>query len=300
MGLTIAEALRARQMPDPTLAGVVRTFTDNAPVLDVMQFSNYIGQTVSVNRTTTLNTSAFRAIDSDYTASAGVTEQITQALKIAGGRVEIDRAVRKMSGPEAVAEQEAMQAASLARLFQYTFLKSAGASNSFTGLNTRITGDQILANGGGGLDLNLLNQAILSLRGGVDKRIIMGVGMEARLWEKANSNSQVNYSAAEFGVKPATYNGIPIMRGGEDASDAEILDFSEAASTTSIYVVAFNGNGVVGVQNAPIEIIKHDINSVDSSYDIEWITNYIIKTTRSAYVISGIEDLAVGADPSAT
>ena len=294
MGLTIAEGLRARQISDPTIAGVIRTFVDNAPVLDVMQFSNYIGQTISVNRWKTLNTSAFRAVDANYTASAGVTEKITEDLKIAGGRVEIDRAVRKMAGEEAVAEQRAMQVASLARLYQYSFLKGDGTSNSFTGLQARCTGDQAIANGDAALDLNNLNNAIIALRGGENARIIMGAGMEARLWQKANENSQVNYMPGEFGVKPATYNGVPIMRGGEDASDAEILDFSETNSTTSIYVVGFNGSGVCGIQNRDIEVLNpNGTEAIDSSFDIEWLTNFMVKTDRSAYRISGITDAAL-------
>lgn len=289
----MVEALRSITMPDPTIAGVVRTYAKEAPVLDKLRFAQAIGGKISLNRWVTLPDAGFRPIGTEFTASEGVTEQIDEDMKLSGGRVEIDRAIVRRTGPASVITQEQMQIIALARKWNETFYKGDGTGNSFTGLQARITGDQLIPNGVAALDLNKLDQMILAMRGD-DKWLVMGTGMISRIWAKSRTSTNVNFVPGNFGESPSTYNGIPIIAAGEKADESEILDFSETSSTTSIYGLSFeDGIGVMGAQTAPIETILDNPQKVDGSYVIEWDSNFQINTKRSAYRVSGITDAPI-------
>lgn len=289
----MAEALRSIQVPDPTTAGVIKTYVKEAPVLDKLRFDQAIGGKVSVNRWVTLPTSGFRPIGTEFTASEGTTEQISEDMKLSGGRVEIDRAIVRRTGPSSVVTQEQMQIIAHARKWNETFYKGDGTSNSFTGLQARITGDQLLVNGDAPLDLNLVDQMILAMRGS-DRWLVMGTGLISRIWAKSRTSTNVKFVPGNFGESPSTYNGVPIIAAGEKADESEILDFSETNSTSSIYGLSFeDGIGVMGAQTAPIEAILDNPQKVDGSYLIEWDSNFQINTKRSAYRISGITDAAI-------
>ena len=295
--LTMAEALRSRQQPDPTTAGVIKTYMAEAPVLQLMRWKKGVGGKVSVVRWKTLPTSGWRALNAEFTDSAGETEKIEEDLYISGGRVIIDDAIIDRE-PQAVPEQEMMQVIAHARNWNTEFYKGSGAANNITGIQSRITGSQLIDNGTAALDLNNLNNAILNVRP-ADKAsmaIIMGTGMESILWEKANDNSGVRYVPGDFGGKPATYNGIRIVNAGLQTDDSEILDFSEGAGTneTSIYVVSFDPlKGVVGAQTTLPKVKKTDENSSQESYKVQWDSNFQINTVRSAYRISGITNASI-------
>jgi hypothetical protein len=293
MALTMVEALRSITMPDPTTAGVIKTYAKEAPVLDKLRFGTAVGGKVSLNRWKTLPTAGFRPIGTEFTASTGETEQISEDMKLSGGRVEIDRAIVRRTGPASVVTQEQMQIIALARKWNETFYKGDGTSNSFTGLQARITGDQLINNGVAALDLGKLDDMILAMRGS-DKWLVMGTGMISRIWAKSRTQSNVNFVPGNFGESPSTYNGIPIIAAGEKADESEILDFSETSSTTSIYGLSFeDGIGVMGSQTAPVETILDNPQKVDGSYVIEWDSNFQINTKRAAYRIDGITDTAI-------
>lgn len=291
MALTLAEALRARQQVTPTLAGVVQTFLDASPVLNYLRFRNVPGGTVSLTRWKTLPTVGFRALNAQYADSAGATETISEDLKLLGGRVVIDRALINRAGAEAAALQARMQVEAIARKFNYTFFKGDGTGDSFTGLQSRITGNQLYDMANAALDLNVLNEAILESKG-TDKIIFMGRKMLAKFWKKYNSVSNIAFDPGQFGVRPPSYNGIPIILAGEDATEADVLDFNEGVNNnTSIYIVSFSEtSGVIGAQTQDIQTYNINTESYAGDYEIEWDVNFIVQSARSAIRIQGIAD----------
>ena len=292
--LTMAEALRAIQQPDPTLAGVVQTYAEESPILQFLRFTQGIGGKSSFNRWKTLPTSGFRALNAEFADSAGVTEKVEEDLKISGGRVLIDDAIVDRT-PQAVIEQEMMQLISLARTWNYTWFKGDGTANSFTGAQARIIGDQLIDTGTAKLDLNFLDKALLALRGS-DVKIMMGSDMEARINQKSRTSPNVNYIPSNFGEAISTYNGYPIANAGLTTADGEVLDFSEGTGTdeSSIYVVSFDPlKGAVGSQTTAPKVKYTDANSSTGSYKVQWDSNFQFKTLRSAYRIKGITDLAI-------
>lgn len=312
-GVTLAEYRRSQQVSDPILGGIVEVYENNAPILGdsrnlgvplpALRFETTGTDgtgAVSFNTQKALGTTGWRAVDNEFTATTGETEKISTELKIGGGRVTVDRIVKQRANGDVsgLVTQQMMLIASFARNWNKAFYKGDGSSNSILGLQARIeTGNQLVDNGGGGLSLYTLDKVLLSVRG-TDKVIIGGTEALARLQSAAKSNSNVNYVPENYGVSPATYNGVPLMLAGEDVDESEILDFSEAGDTTSLYVLSLGENGVTGVQSAPLNWFNtNGEKRVDSSYVVEWDNNFIIKTKRSAYRIYNIADAAVNSEP---
>jgi len=303
MAVTLQEYMRLIQQLTPTMAGVLQTYRENAPILGeginlgyplpALRFENTVGRVGSFVRQKSLPNTGFRALNNPFPASEGVTEKIEESLSIGGGRVVIDRALIRAGGQDGVVTQMTMQTASFARVWNNCFYNGLSSDpNAFAGLSSRISGAQLLDNGGEALSLTLLDEALLQVRGG-NRVIVMGTAMAARLFNAAKMSVNVNYTPETFGVSPATYNGVPIMLAGEKVDQSEVLDFTEDDGTTSIYVLSLDESGIVGIQSAPLEVIYDDPNKVDSSFEIEWDASFVIKNPRSAYRIKNIINEAI-------
>ena len=302
MAVTLAEYMRAVQQSDPTLAGVIKTYIENAPILGdaknigaplpSLKWQNTVGGIVSFVRQKTLPETAWREIGTEFEAKVGETEKISEDLKIGGGRVNIDRALINRGGEAGAIEQQRMLVASFARTWNKAFYKGDGSNNSITGLEERLTdaGVNNIDNGGDALDLYVLDKILLEVRGS-DLAIVTGRGVASRIMQSAKNSTNVNYTPATYGVSPASYNGVPIMLAGEDIDESEILGFTETASTASIYVVSLGEEGVVGAQTKPMEVIyPQGRQLVDSPMVVEWDNNFIIKNPRSAIRLRNIAD----------
>jgi len=281
---------------DEFRAAVIQTYKDNSPFIDALTYQSITGGTVTFNREKTLPTGVgFRIVDGEYTSSQGEVEAVTETLKIAGGRTTVDRAILKMYGPARLATDLQMQVSSLARTLNASIFKGDGLSGAFTGLQTRITGDQVIPNGTNPLSLAKMRDAYLACKGN-KKAFFMGEGMYSRLWAAYDAGVLQNivFGTDDFGKPVATFAGVPIVLAGEDAARDQVLDFSETTSTTSIYCVSLDEvDGVVGIQNSALETIPMTEVSVVKAWDIEWLNNFMIQTAASAIRISGITDAAV-------
>jgi len=281
---------------DEFRAAVIQTYKDNSPFIDALTYQSITGGTVTFNREKTLPSGVgFRIIDGEYTSSQGEVEAVTEALKIAGGKTSVDRAILEMYGPARLATDIQMQVSSLARKLNAAIFKGDGLSGSFTGLQTRITGDQIIVNGDSALSLAKMRDAYLTCKGN-KKAFFMGQGMYSRLWAAYDAGVLQNivFGTNDFGLPVATFAGVPIILAGEDAARDQVLDFSETTSTTSIYCVSLDEvDGVVGIQSSPLKTIPTMNGTVVNSWDIEWINSFMIQTAASAIRISGISDAPV-------
>lgn len=293
MAFTLAEYKKESQ--DPLVASVYESFINNSPILARMGFESINGGAIQFNRETTLPTTAFRAIGSDYTASEGVITTVTENLKILGGKIKIDRALREMYGEGRLMTSMSMQLKSLARFANYNMVKGDGTGNSFTGWQSRIAAGQTVDNGTAALSLASFDEAMAELEG---ENGAIFVGQQLWLLLTAALRNQtlsgnLFRSNDNLGNPMMFYGRLPIVYVGRDASDAEILDFSEAGTTTSAYFVSFDNNGVTGVQTGPIKNYTPVTESVASEFDVEWIMSYIIGNLRSAIRVSGITNATV-------
>ena len=295
MAFTLAEFRKGTD--DPRKAGIVNTFINEAPILQYLPYMQVNGSTIKVTRVKTLNTTAFRAIGAEFVSSEGEIEEISEDLKIIGGKITVDRALLKMQGNQRLAISQMTQVESIVRGYNDTFYNGDGTGNSFTGLKTRIAGAQTLApSAAGALSLGLLDEAIEELKG-ASPVIVCNTKMYSRFTQAMRNPAvagNINYETNQFGERVATYAGIPIVKAGRKGDDTEVLTFGEASDTTSLFVMAMDmASGVVGVQNGELNYFQPVQQSVTSEYDIEWYTNFMIQSARSALRINLITDAAI-------
>lgn len=275
------------------IAAVFQTFLDESPIMNYMQFDQIPGGSVTFNRQKTLPETGFRAIGVAYTSAAGELEQVTEELKIVGGKITIDRALPILQGPGRFVAEQQMQLISQARTVNAAFYKGDGTGGSFTGLQSRAT--NTINNGTAALSLANLDKAVINCKGS-NKVIFMNKQMYLRLNTAAKSTtlgSQITITPDQFGVPITRYAGVPVVMAGEDYTGSEVLGFTEASSTTSIYVVSFDPNGMVGVENGGVREFTPKSEDVASEFDIEWYVNYIIGNPAAVQRLYGITDAAV-------
>src|SRR4030043_677247 len=93
MGTTLTEA--AKLSNDVLLQGVIETIVKESPVLQVMPFSEIVGNALTYNREKTLPAAEWHAPNDDWVTSPAITfDQRTATLKILGQNADVDNYIR--------------------------------------------------------------------------------------------------------------------------------------------------------------------------------------------------------------
>lgn len=147
--VTLAEA--KNNAVDDIDVAVIDEFRKESVVLDTLVFDDVVNPagggatlTYGYRRLTTQPTAAFRALNSEYTASNVETTRYTTDLTVLGGSFEIDRVLAQV-GPTAsgaVALNMSQKIKAARTLFQDTVINGDTASdaNAFDGLDKALTG----------------------------------------------------------------------------------------------------------------------------------------------------------------
>jgi hypothetical protein len=301
MALTLLEAAKL-STGDVYKAGVLMKYAETSDILRVLPFEGINGNSLKYNIEETLPGIGFRGVNGSYTESTGIINPKVESLTIAGGDLDVDKFIVDTMGAEQRAVQEAMKVKALALSWTKTFIKGDSESDPkvFDGLQKRLQGDALIANHatGAGLSLAKLDEAIDAVDGAT--HILMSKAMRRRLTVAARTSSvggNISYSTDEFGRQVTMYNDLPILIVDKDNENADILGFTEANSTTSIYVVAFGEGQVNGLENGGMDV--RDIGELETKpalrTRIEWYSGFGVFAPRSAARLKNITDAAVTA-----
>lgn len=307
--LTLVEA--AKLMQNPLQRGVVEIFPRTSPVLQYLPFLTINGNAYTYNREETMPNIGFRGLNETYTADTGVINPITESLKIYGGISQVDRALVKTQGNvnDLRAAHDAMKAKAASLEFTESFFNGDSESNpkQFDGLAKRLTGNQVIDNGGAALTLAALDRLIDAVVGTPDV-IFCNKVIRRRINALMRSAGQAMEPVNDvFGKQIPAYAGIPIgvIEEGRDGTD--ILSFDETIGVTlpcatSIYAVRF---GVMeylsGLQASPIEVLDLGLqNGVFYQTLIEHIASIAIFHGKSAARLKGITDTESGCTTTST
>jgi hypothetical protein len=301
MALTLLEAAKL-STGDVYKAGVLMKYAETSDILRVLPFEGINGNSLKYNIEETLPGIGFRGVNGSYTESTGIINPKVESLTIAGGDLDVDKFIVDTMGAEQRAVQEAMKVKALALSWTKTFIKGDSESDPkvFDGLQKRLQGDALIANHATGARLSLakLDEAIDAVDGAT--HILMSKAMRRRLTVAARTSSvggNISYSTDEFGRQVTMYNDLPILIVDKDNENADILGFTEANSTTSIYVVAFGEGQVNGLENGGMDV--RDIGELETKpalrTRIEWYSGFGVFAPRSAARLKNITDAAVTA-----
>lgn len=307
MPLTLVEAAKL-ETGDVKRRAIIELYARNSSILQALPFDSIAGNALSYNLEETLPGISFRGINEAFTEDTGVINPMTENLSIAGGDLDVDRFIIETMGAGQRSIREAMKVKSLALTFTKKFIKGDNSSDprEFDGLQTRLTGSQVIEAGstanGAALSLAKLDELIDAVEGGPNA-LLMNRAMGRRLSTAARTTTvggYVNYTQDSFGRRQQTYNDIPILFVEQDSTGTDILGFTEAsasgtATSTSIYAVNFGGGMVSGIQNGGISV--RDLGELDAKpvwrTRVEWFVGMTVMHPRAAARLKFIGDLAI-------
>jgi hypothetical protein len=152
-------------------AGVISMFARASDILRVMPFEDIDGNAYAYSREAQLPAVAFRGVNESYTPSTGVVNPLVEALRIAGGDLDVDTFIVQTGGTGVRSKHEEMKVKSLAAEMTRVIIKgdSTTEPREFDGLQVRLVGNQLIeagsTDGGDALSLLKLDELIDAVSG---------------------------------------------------------------------------------------------------------------------------------------
>lgn len=303
MSITLLES--AKLVQNPLQRGVIEILPRVSPVLERLPIFNVNGQAYVYNREETLPGIAFRGINASYTESTGVVNPQTERLYVLGGLSTVDRALVKTQGNvnNLRATYDAMKAKAVALEFTKKFFSGSNTTdpNEFDGLESRLTGGQVLnmgsTSGGDALTLDKLDELLDAVQGSADV-LYMNKTMRRKVNKLIRAAGQSTETVSDaFGRQLLSYAGVPIAVIEQDKDGNEILSFTEAnpgggtAASTSIYAVRFGAaEWVSGLQAGSMDVVDLGLNRTMYETLIEWVCGMAVFHPKAAARLRGIKN----------
>lgn len=306
MAMTLLEM--AKSVSDPLTAAVIEEFAEGDIIRNV-PFENINGTGVHYNREEALPGIGYRGINESYDESTGVLNPQSEALMIAGGDLDVDRALVDMNGPARRTSEERSKVKALRLAWERNFIKGDSSLNPRVpdGLQVRVRGSQLISNSNAGAALSLgkLDTTISQVENAT--HIIMSRKMRDLLTAASRGTATggyIQYEQDEFGRKVGMYAGLPILI---DSVSNPVLPFNETSpdgSTStvcnSIYVVSFGDRMLTGIQGAvdgSYGISVRDLGELNTKpvfrTRVDWYNAIAIYNGFSVARLYGILDAAV-------
>ena len=305
MGLTLVEA--AKLVDNPKRQAIIEIFAKSNDILGAIPFDDVPGSGVDYNREGTLPGVAFRGINGSYTASTGVLNPQHDPLKVAGGTLDVDRALTLMQGMGVRSTQEAMKVKALSGSIAKSIIKGDSTDDpaEFDGLQRRLVGDQKIIMGANStaaataLSLAKLDETIDAVDD--PTHIIMNKTTRRKLTAAsrlATVGGDVTTSVDQWGRQVYAYGGLPILISGKDNTATEIIPLTEVAGDdgtdgTSLYVVSFGDGMLTGIQNGIMAVV--DLGLRDDVFFrtlVEWLVGIALYHPRAAARLWSIDATA--------
>lgn len=309
MALTLIEASKLVS-GEVKRSAIIQMFAENSPLLSIIPFDDIPGGSLAYNIEGKLPGVAFRGYNEAYDESTGIVNPQVEVLRIAGGDLDVDKALIKTRGAGIRSTQEAMKVKALALYLTGKLIRgdSEADPREFDGLRKRITGRQLkvptTANSNNGpLSIERLDEAIDDVDGAT--HIIMNKAMRRKLTKAAKSSTisgEITYTKDDLGRQVTMYNDLPIITPEYDDVGDEIIAFNEAGPSggttcTSVYVVSIGDGKIMGLQNGIMDVT--DLGEIDEKpvmrTRVEWLVGLAAMHGRSAARIWGITNADITA-----
>jgi hypothetical protein len=292
VSLTLVEAAKlAANDGETKRAGVIAMFAKESQWLASLIWKAIQGNAYAYNREGTLPSVAFRGVNESYTESTGIINPLVEALRIAGGDLDVDMAILKTQGESVRAVHEQMKVKSLAAEMTRVLIKGDSTSQprEFDGLQNRITGAQLVENGvssgGDVLSLSALDAAI-------DQCVNPTAIWLPKAMKRRITQASRNTTVGGFITLLTAY---PDNGGTEPIAYTEVGSGGGTAQSASLYVLGIGDGLVSGITNGGIEV--RDLGEVQTApvkrTRVEWLAGLCIEHGRAAVRLRGIKDGAV-------
>lgn len=310
MSLTLVEAIKLMaNRGETTRASVIAMFARASDILMMLPFKDITGNAYAYQREGALPAVAFRGVNESYTPNTGVINPLVEALRIAGGDLDVDTFIVKTGGPNVRATHEELKVKALAAELTRVIIKGDSTSQprEFDGLQARIVGSQLIENGttDGGDPLSLLNlDELIDATTGPNKVLLTNKPIRRLLTAAARTESvsgHINYEVDAFGRQVTKYNDLPIITAYSDNDGTDPIAFDEVGgggstpTATSIYCLALGDGLVTGLQNGIMDVRDLQELQTDPLWRtrVEWFVGLAIEHGRAAGRLRGISNAPV-------
>jgi hypothetical protein len=307
MPLTLIEASKLND-GDVHRNAIIELFAANSDILRVLPFEDVPGGSLSYNQEGKLPGVAFRGFNESYAESVGVLNPQVEVLKIAGGDLDVDKAIIRTRGQDQRSVQEAMKVKALSLYLTGKFINgdSDADPRQFDGLRKRIVGYQLIGptvtapTTNSAMSLEALDTAIDRVDN--PTHLLMSKALRLKLTVAARNyqvGGFIDYALDEFGKRVTMYNDLPILIADYDDTGSKILDFNEVGpsggtSSQSIYVLSIGTGMVEGLQNGVMEV--NDLGELQTKpvlrTRVEWLVGFATMHGRCATRIWGVQNAA--------
>ncbi len=309
--LTLLES--AKLMEPSRKRGVTQLYAESyhpmtvAPVINTGGKASYVW---SIEDDLAHTSGGKRNLNADYTASEGNVKPYELDMKIYGGKIQVDRYIKKHS-PESMAFQEASQVRSHAREFTVDLFEGAGGT-SVRGFrhwmlyDGAYTGQEVSA-GATASGVLLSTSMVDELESHVD--IIPGrsffycrdkIARRLRYISKGQQANEphVTYSLNEFGKWAWAYDGIPIVvlvdgKGTDLLSVTEIDGAVSNSDTCSLYLITWGEEmaSLVSSNSGNVPDVITEGAGTNYVYEsLEWYVNMVPHRPRCAARVKHIKN----------
>ena len=291
----------AKNMPDSKEKGVIMTYALSSHVLMHMPIEESNGRkTWKLVNDLAYSTSAaaYRNIGSEFSTTRTPVQPIAANVKVAGGRVTIDRVLKELS-PAEVPIQRRGQVAAQARRLTIDIFEGAGGSAIY-GIDNWITNENVFANQS--MNMGTASSCGLITEDGMDELVsllntqpgrsfIYCNDAPARRIKKLGRGSgyigaaggyvyNVNYRPEEFGTFAGMYDNIPIIKMIDGKGDDMLSNTEGDGTCTTVYAVTYGPDNYTGFQKGGPKVIDMKEVSVLEAFDLEWLVNAVPQSTR--------------------
>jgi len=297
MPMTLIEQAKTEQ--NVLKLGVIKTFAETSPVLELLPFQTIVGSAYEYNQEETLPGIAFRGVNEAWDESVGIINPEVERLKIMGGDADSDlffKRTQRLQNRRAIDTEMKLMAAAL--YFTKIFFDGDQATlpREITGMNARLTGDQLITGAGANGDAlteNLVIRTIDAVDGKPDA-LFMGKKFRRQLWNLYKGSTVLSDMQGAFGRQVKTFDDIPIYIVEKDNFNSVILDFDETKGTSdvtgSMYAFKFGSGYLAGIQSGPIS--ARDLGEVDDKEvertRVSWDIGITLEHPRAAARLYGI------------
>ena len=327
MAMTLADMKVG--MSDKVAEQVVDTFLRESEILQVLPFDNCVspsgGSTLTYTymQTQIPATAAFRALNSEYTASEAKLVQRSADLKIFGGKFQMDRVLKSAEGKfNNMAFQIEQKIRAAVSLFHYTLINGDATTRNteFDGLDKMLAGTTSEFNASAVIDISTMaklkenaDQLYEALSILIKKTNASALLMNSSMISKVQTMARIlgykTESEEAFGRKVVSMDGVRFMdlgnhytvSGESVTANACVKDgITRTVSTsqtglTDIYAVKFDVNdgfhGATLTGNSGISQYLPDFNKPGAVKDgeVEMVAATVLKNTANAGVLRNIK-----------
>ena len=316
-------------MSDKVAQQVVDIFLRKSEILQLLPFDNCVSRsggstlTYSYMQKKLPSVAAFRALNTEYTASEATLEKKSADLKVFGGKFGMDRVLKQAEGQyNNMAYQMEEKIAAAISLFHYTLINGNATTNAleFDGLDKMLAGTSTEFNGTAVVDVSsmanlktnadqLYEALQLLIKSTEADALLMNTSMIGKVQTMARILGYKTESEEAFGKKVVSMDGVRFMDLGKHytvsnstvtGNDCVKAGISRTVSTaqtglTDIYAVKFDVNdgfhaaSLTG--NGAIHQYLPDFNTPGAVKDgeVEMVAATVLKNTAHAGVLRNIK-----------